>query len=85
MRTTLDIEDSVLSAVKELAYREGRTAGDVISELARKAMLQGTYATSRLQADIAEPPPSYGFSPLPANGIVVTNALVDKLRDDLGV
>jgi hypothetical protein len=27
MRTTLDIEDDVLQAAKELAQREGRTAG----------------------------------------------------------
>jgi hypothetical protein len=39
MRTTLDIEDDVLQAAKELARREGRTAGQVISELARRSLL----------------------------------------------
>ena len=36
MRTTLDIEDDVLQAAKELAQREGSTAGQVISALARR-------------------------------------------------
>lgn len=38
MRTTLDIEDDVLQAVKELAKAEKKTAGQVLSELARKAL-----------------------------------------------
>ena len=38
MRTTLDIEDEVLQAVKELGKREGKTAGQVLSELARKSL-----------------------------------------------
>ena len=27
----------------------------------------------------------YGFRPIPAGGAVVTNEVVDKIRDDLGV
>ena len=38
MRTTLDIADDVLQAAKEIAAVRGRTAGDVISELARLAL-----------------------------------------------
>src|SRR6266496_4788753 len=38
MRTTLDIADDVLQAAKERARREKRTAGEVISELARSAL-----------------------------------------------
>jgi hypothetical protein len=38
MRTTLDIEDDVLQAAKELAAREGTTAGKVISRLARRGL-----------------------------------------------
>ena len=36
MRTTLDIEEDVLFAAKDLARREKKTAGQVISELALK-------------------------------------------------
>ncbi len=38
MRTTLDIDDDVLAAAKELAKVRKRTAGEVISELVRKAL-----------------------------------------------
>ena len=40
MRTTLSIDDDVLLAVKERARRENRTAGEVLSELARQALTQ---------------------------------------------
>jgi hypothetical protein len=38
MRTTLDIADDVLQAAKERARRERKTAGEVISELARSTL-----------------------------------------------
>ena len=38
MRTTLDIDDDVLRAAKDLARREKKTAGKIISDLARKAL-----------------------------------------------
>lgn len=38
MRTTLDIADDVLQTAKELARREKKTTGEVISELARTAL-----------------------------------------------
>lgn len=39
MRTTLDIDDDILQTIKELATSQGTTAGKVISDLARKALL----------------------------------------------
>ena len=87
MRTTLDIEDSVLSAAKELAHRQGKTTGEVISALARQAMLQGLGTTAQQQdKTVSEPPASYGFRPLAATSdTVVSNALVDRLRDEQGI
>ena len=38
MRTTLDVDDDVLQAAKEIAANRGTTAGRVLSELARKAL-----------------------------------------------
>ena len=38
MRTTLDIADDVLQAAKEIAASRKTTAGQVLSELARKAL-----------------------------------------------
>jgi len=37
MRTTLTIDDDVVTAARELAALEGRSIGSVISELARRA------------------------------------------------
>lgn len=38
MRTTFDLDEDVLHATKELAARTGRTAGQVLSDLARQAL-----------------------------------------------
>ena len=81
MRTTLDIDDAVLEAVKELARREGRTAGAVLSALARQALTGSKPATS---STLAEAPAHYGFRPF-AGTQPVTNTLVDRLRDEQGV
>ena len=77
MRTTLDIADDVLHAAKELARREKKTVGEVISELARSAL------TAPPQAPAArEPKAVYGFRPFPKRGGIVTNELIDRLRED---
>jgi hypothetical protein len=76
MRTTLDIADDVLLAAKERARRENKTAGEVISELARQAL------TAPRQTAVAEPAALYGFTPFAPRGAVVTNAVIDKLRSD---
>jgi hypothetical protein len=82
MRTTLDIEDDVLLAAKELARRSGSSAGQVISRLARQALTQ---AQASSVPGATEPEAVYGFRPFPARGKVVTNDQVDKLRDDEGI
>ncbi len=38
MRTTLDIDDDVLQAAKEIAANRATTAGRALSDLARKAL-----------------------------------------------
>ena len=38
MRTTLDVDDDVLQAAKEIAANRGTTAGRVLPDLARKAL-----------------------------------------------
>lgn len=38
VRTTLEIDDDVLQAAKDLAANRGTTAGKVLSELARQAL-----------------------------------------------
>jgi hypothetical protein len=77
MRTTLDIADDVLHAAKERARRENKTAGEVISELARTALTAPAAAPRA-----AEPRAHYGFRPFPKRGGVVTNEAIDRLRED---
>jgi hypothetical protein len=38
MRTTLTLDDDVLAAAKGLAYQQGRSLGQVISDLARSGL-----------------------------------------------
>lgn len=87
MRTTLDIADDVLFAAKEIAHREKKSLGQVISELARRAFqspVAGTTATgAALQA--SERLAEYGIEPLPPRGGLVTNELIDRLRDAEGL
>lgn len=78
MRTTLDLDDDVLQAAKELARREKRTTGQMISALVRKALAAGPNAR-RGGRERAGPS---GFRPFPHRGGVVTNELIDALRGE---
>ena len=81
MRTTLNIDGDVLTAAKELARRERRTAGELVSDLLREALRARSGSTGKAGAQRG----LYGFKPIPAGGSVVTNELVDELREELGV
>jgi hypothetical protein len=75
MRTTLDIDGDVLAAVKELAKARKITAGEVISELARKALIRPTECEHKLVL-------KDGWYVLPSRGgTIVTNELVERLLD----
>jgi hypothetical protein len=77
MRTTLDISNDVLQAARERARREKKTIGEIISDLARTAL------TAPPPVPTARAPKAvYGFRPFPPRGGVVTNELIDKLRED---
>ena len=76
MRTTLDLDDDVLASAKEIALREKKTAGQVLSELARKALTQGDMGAARSKAT------AFGFTPFASRGTKVTNDLIRKLRDE---
>jgi hypothetical protein len=82
MRTTLDIDELVLNAVKELAKRQGKTAGEVMSMLARQAL---TGEARPAEDSVREPEAVCGFRPLPADGKLITNDVIDRLRDELDV
>jgi hypothetical protein len=73
MRTTLNIDDDVLEATKELASRRNTSVGRVLSDLVRQAL----NATS---AD--EPVSRNGFKLLPRTGVPITVELIDRLGDE---
>lgn len=81
MRTTLDIDEPVLMALKELSRRERRSAGAVASDLLRRALTQPVVPA------VQEPAAHYGFRPFPAidTSQPITNEMVNRLRDDLGI
>ena len=76
MRTTLDIEDDVLAAARELAHRQGVSAGKVVSSLLRSA-LTGKAPTQPYGAAVVA-----GFRPFAASDQqLVSNEQIDHLRD----
>lgn len=75
MRTTLSIDDDVLMAAKNLADRERRTVGEVLSALARQA-LRREKAVGGTRNGIRLLPVNEGSTP-------VTLELVNQLRDEL--
>lgn len=81
MRTTLDIDDDLLTAVKELARHQNLSAGQVVSGMLRLVLTgQAELKTGKIRASGVA-----GFHPLPKGKCVTTNDLVNRLRDAEGV
>jgi hypothetical protein len=74
MRTTLDIEDDVLLAAREIARQRGLPMGKVISDLARQALTHKSTGDTRHGVPL--------FPSRPYAGIV-TLELVNQLRDEM--
>jgi len=74
MRTTLAIDDDVLTAARAIAEQEQRSLGDVVSDLARRALRRP-----------APPATRNGIPLLPRRDdkVVVTLEAVNALRDEL--
>ena len=79
MRTTLDIDEDVLQAAKELAAKQKRSAGAVISELARRGF-QSAPATKNAKLKTRN-----GIPLLPSRGEQVTLSHVRQILDEEGV
>jgi len=75
MRTTLAIDDDILTAARHLAEREQKSLGEVISELARQGLACGTRDSKTV---------SNGIPLLPSlqAAVPVTLELVNQLRDE---
>lgn len=78
MRTTLDLDEDVLMAVKSLAASRETTAGKVLSELARKALLPpASEGTAKTRHGV----PLFRF-PRKGEGKLVTMEMINRLRDE---
>jgi hypothetical protein len=75
MRTTLTIDDDVLAAAKGLAEQKHQTVGEVISALTRQALRPVTSGIS-IRNGIT-------LLPIRGDGQVITDDLVNQLRDEL--
>lgn len=75
MRTTLEIDDDVLQAAKELAEARRTTAGRVISELARKGLGEPRRSAARYRNGVPVLPARRQGAAKP------TMKLVNELRD----
>jgi hypothetical protein len=73
MRTTVDLEEDVLLAAKEIAKRRGETLGQVLSDLARQALTRRTPVSTKHGLPLFPVRPDAG---------VVTLELVNNLRDE---
>lgn len=81
MRTTLNIDDDLLMAVREVARRNSQSIGAVASHLLRQALAGEQTARTGLGE---LPEVEFGFRPFPERGGLVTNELIDQLRGESG-
>jgi hypothetical protein len=75
MRTTLAIDDDVLTAAKEIAVAQNKTVGQVISSLARQGLEPVKSARKKRNG--------VPLLPVRAGTARVTSELVQQLREEL--
>ncbi len=73
MRTTLDIDEDVLLAARDLADRRGSSLGRAVSDLARQGLRRSEPAHVRNGLPLF---------PVQPGAAVVTMELVNRLRDE---
>jgi len=91
VRTTLDIADDVLFAAKDIARRDKKSLGQVVSGIMRSALNGPAVATTASPAEkqavkgIDSRFQALGFRTLPARGGIVTNEMINQLREREGI
>ena len=73
MRTTLSLDDDVLLAAKAIAGQQGRSLGEVVSELARRSLQRPASRTERNGIPLLAARP---------DATPVTLDMVNALRDE---
>ena len=84
MRTTLDIDEDILAATKELARRQRLSMGRVVSQLLRQGLAGQGLPVANADSAQASAFPVTGFRPFPARQLV-TNDQIDALREAEGI
>ena len=74
MRTTLDIDEDILRAAKEIARQRRMTLGRVLSNLARQSLTRRPSVSQKNGLPVFPTQPDAG---------IVTLELVNRLRDEL--
>jgi len=74
MRTTLNIEEDVLLAAKEIARQRAVTVGQVMSDLARQSLTRKSSVSEKNGLPLF---------PIQSNTGAVTLELVNRLRDEV--
>ena len=84
MRTTLDIDDDVLFAAKEIAAKERKTAGKILSEIFRRGIQSvdpGSAVVKSGQPYVLK----NGIPILPSRGEVVTTDQIQRMMEEEGI
>ncbi len=83
MRTTLDIDDDILAAARDLAKAEGKTMGEIISDLARRGLTAPSYGISGLE----EAGATFHVNDWPTlpnrQGVLVTPEMIERIQEEL--
>lgn len=73
IRTTLDLGADIIAAARSIAAARKQSMGKVVSDLVRQSLAVKVKKT-----------PS-GIPTLPRRGVIVTDELIDKLREEEGI
>jgi len=74
MRTTIAIEDDVLTAARAIARHRNQSVGKIVSELARHSLRPPVARAERNGVPLL---------PVREKGVIVTPEIVNALRDEL--
>lgn len=92
MRTTINFADHALYAAKSYAQQQQQTLGEAVNEL----VLKGLQAMSAVKTKTKSPKAmstaeldarfhAMGFRTIPSRGGVITNELVNQIREEEGI
>jgi hypothetical protein len=92
MRTTINFADHALYAAKDYASRNQKTFGEAVNELVLKGLQSLSNVKEKSKShknmSVAELDAKFhamGFRTIPSRGGVVTNELINQIRDEEGI